>query len=445
MNRKIVVVSITLFIFSFAQQDSLQRLSAIATGDTPSDTKAIGIYAFLADGPSICIVDISDSILPILTYKSANTSMATFGFCISDTMLYGNSASDFWIGRLYPPDSIKFIVEYNLINPGQFPMPWGIEAKDTILYIANGDKGLFIFNVSDPYNPTEIASYDTPDNITHFFILDSLIYLADCDSMIILNIKNPALPQYVGAVDITATCTDVHLVYPYAYATAYASFGVGTDGSIKIIDVSNPASPSIIGSINDVRGDPRAVFVNNDYIYCAAMDWWSVKENKGKTRADVEGGVRVAQGITSDSLIISYDTPGDPRETFVRGNLILVPDSDSLQILHHNKTGIEEYHNKRIPLISKFLVYPNPARNKVTCEFQFQKASRIIVSVYNELGRKIREIYNGPMIPGNVQFFWDGRDDNRNLMPSGEYFLKIATQDGSFSESKKVIYLGGKR
>ncbi|MCK4251133.1 T9SS type A sorting domain-containing protein [candidate division WOR-3 bacterium] len=447
MNKRMFVIFVLIFLgsFIFAQRrDSIVRMSAIATGGVPWDNKPDSVFNYLADRVSMCIIEINDSTLPLLLFKSSGSLMNSNGLCYLDTLIYVNRlGTSFWIGRILLPDSIDFITWYDLPNANLSPEPWGIEVIDTILYVAVGDKGLYIFNVRDPTNPTQITFYDTPVNLTELCIVDSLIYLADCDSMIILNIKNPASPQYIGAVDIPTYCTDVHVVYPYAYATAYASFGVGTDGSIKIIDVSNPATPTIIGSINNIRGDPRAVFVTNDYIYTASMDFWYVKENKGKTRADVEGGIRVAQGTVPDSVIISYDTPGDPREIFVRGNLILVPDSDSLQILHHDKTGIAEYNNKVVPLISKFLVHPNPSRNKVTCEFNFQKASRITLTVYDELGRKVREIYRGPIIPGNVQFFWDVRDQNRNIVPSGEYFLKISTPDGKFSESKKVIYLGG--
>ena len=433
------VIFMMFFVFAFLKADSLQRLSAIAMG-TPRDNQAIDIYNYLANGEATVIIDISDSTLPILTYSTTGTLRWSKGLFIHDSLIYVNRVPDFWIGRLFPPDSIVQIAYYDLVNPNLVIPPWGIEAKDTILYIADGNEGLFIFNVSDPTNPTQITFYDTPYNLTEFFILDSLIYLADCDSMIILNIENPASPQYVGAVDMPTTCTDVHVVYPYAYATAYSSFG--TNGSIKIIDVSTPSIPSIIGSINNIRGDPRAVFVNDDYIYCAAMDWWAVKENKGKTRADVEGGIRVAQGVTPDSLIISYDTPGDPREIFVRGNLLLVPDYDSLQILHHNKTGIEEHDNKAIPLISKFLVYPNPARNVVTCEMEFVKSCRISLNVYDQTGRKVKGIYDGSIVAGRTIFSWDGKDENGRNIANGTYFVKAKVTEPVFQESEKVIFLG---
>lgn len=441
MHKRIVLLVILIPFAISLKADSLQRLSAIAAG-TPRDNQAIDIYDYLANGEATVVIDISDSTLPIVTYSTTGTLCWSKGLFIQDSLIYVNRVPDFWIGRLFPPDSIVQIAYYDLVNPNLVTPPWGIEAKDTILYIADGTEGLFIFDVSDPTNPTQITYYDTPDNLTEFFIADSLIYLADCDSLIILNIANPALPQYVGAVDIPTTCTDVHVVYPYAYATAYSSFG--TDGSVKIIDVSDPTNPIIVGSINNIRGDPRAVFVNDNYIYCAAKDWWDVPERKGKTRADVEGGIRVAYGVTPESLIISYDTPGDPREIFVRENLLLIPDYDSLQILLHNKTGIEEYNTRAISLISKFVISPNPTKGKLTCAFQFNKPSRITVSIYDELGRKIREIYHGPMIDGNVHFYWDGRDNNRNIVSAGEYFVRIATQDGSFSESRKVIFIGDK-
>jgi flagellar hook assembly protein FlgD len=48
------------------------------------------------------------------------------------------------------------------------------------------------------------------------------------------------------------------------------------------------------------------------------------------------------------------------------------------------------------------------------------------------------------MIDANVHFYWDGRDSNRKIVSAGEYFFRIATHDGSFSESKKVIFMGDK-
>ncbi len=442
MNKKVVLMVMLTSLAISLYADSLQRLSAIAAG-TPWDVKAVGAYAYLTNRAATAIIDISDSMNPIVTFQTnGNPDTWSEGIDIVDSIVYVNhNGNIFWVGLAVPPDTIIYMTFFDLPNPALSPEPWGIEVRDTILYVAVGDKGLYIFNVVDPTNPTQIAFYDTPYNLTEFFSLDTLIYLADCDSMIILNISNPASPQYVGAVDIPTTCTDVYVVYPYAYATAYA-FGNGTDGSIKIINVSDPTNPAIVGSINNIRGDPRAVFVNDNYIYCAAMDWWAVKENKGKTRADVEGGVRVAYGVTPDSLIISYDTPGDPREIFVRGNLLLVPDSDSLQILHHHKVGIEEHDSRARPIIESFVVYPNPTGYSVTCELQFRKPCNMSLSIYNELGCKIKVVHSGFVPAGKAMLSWDGTDERRKQVPQGTYFIKTHLSDPISEESEKVIYVG---
>ena len=157
----------------------------------------------------------------------------------------------------------------------------------------------------------------------------------------------------------------------------------------------------------------------------------------------MEGGIRVAQGTIPDSLIISYDTPGDPREIFVRGNLLLVPDYDSLQILHHNKTGIKEKNTRTVTFISKFSVYTNPEREVVTCEMELVMSCRISLNVYDQAGRKVKEIYDGSIVAGRTVFNWDGKDENGRNVARGTYFVKARVFEPVFQESEKVIFLGG--
>jgi hypothetical protein len=442
--KKITLAFLCVFAMSpLLKADAIQRLSAIATGSYPWDVELAANYCFLADRGGLAIIDISDSLNPIMTFRTFGPLQGASGVDISDTLCYCNDKGlTFWIGNIRPPDTIIFLSIYDILNASGPYEPWGIEVRDTILYIADGNRGLYIFNVRDPYNPTQILLYDTPGYVTEFVILDSLIFLADEDSMRILNITDPSSPQYLGAVDIPRAHRDVDVIWPYAYCTSRSGDLYGDEGSLEIVDVSAPSNPTIIGSVNWIYGNPRAVFVTNDFAYIAAEDWW-YGSGKGIGRADVEGGVRVAEGVVPDSLNVSYDTPGDPREVIVRGNLIFMPDSDSLQILYHQKTAIEEEEYQTIPLISGFSVYPNPFYEKVTCELEFQRALRITVNVYDRCGRYVRTIYHGPMVPGSATFYWDGRDQERKCVPMGEYFIKISIEKGKDSIAKKVTYLGG--
>jgi hypothetical protein len=441
--KKITLMFLGMLIMSaLLNADSLERLSAIKSGSA-WDCQVVANHIFLANRAAVAIIDISDSTAPFITYETSGSPITwSLGLDISDTMIYVNSYSDLWIGRLYPPDSIHFLVRYDLPEYGGIE-PWGIEVVDTILFFADGSEGLYILNVSDPYNPSQITYYDTPGYLTEFFILDTLIYCADYDSMIILNISDPASPQRVGAVNIYREHTDVHVVWPYAYCTSYPNPFTGDNGSIQIVDVSNPSNPTVIGSFDGIRGNTRAVFVNDEYVYVASTDWWYRSNKEAEGRADIEGGIRIASGIIPDSLIISHDTPGEAIEIKVRGDLVLVPDHDSLMIYLHHKTGVAEEHFKSIPLISKFSVYPNPFNEQVTCYLQFQRATRVNVSVYDKAGRKVREIYHGPVLAGNARLYWDGRDKNHNKIIPGEYFINISIKNYGISETKKAIFYGG--
>ncbi|OQX56614.1 MAG: hypothetical protein B5M53_00470, partial [Candidatus Cloacimonas sp. 4484_209] len=178
MKRKILLVLALVFCAMSLKADTLERLSAIKSG-TPWDNKAVGKYDYLTNRAATAIIDISDSTNPVLTFETNGAPITwSHGVDIINFILYVNhGGSNFWIGRAIPPDTIIFITFYDLPNSSVFPSPWGIEVIDTVLFVADGNDGLFIFNVKDPYNPTQISFYDTPDNLTEFFILDSLIYL----------------------------------------------------------------------------------------------------------------------------------------------------------------------------------------------------------------------------------------------------------------------------
>lgn len=441
--KKIALMFLGMFLMSpLLKADSIERLSAISTGGFPKDVFPRGAYLYVADRSNLVAIDISDSLNPIILCKSGGGISDATGVSIQDFLVfaYDDGADLFWIGDISSPDTIVFISWVDLPNTVAGPQPWGIEAVDTILYIANGEHGLQIYNIANPASPSSITTYDTPRNLSEFFVLDSLIYLADGDSMIILNISNPSSPSRVGAIETPRYCSNIYVVWPYAYCTSYNSqFGNGDDGTIEIVDVSNPAAPSIVGTIPDIRGTPRAVFVNDDYIYCAASDWWYPSKDSLECRADVEGGIRVAQGIIPDSLIVSFDTPGNPKEVFVRGNLVLVPDGDSLQILYHHKTGILE-ESVSGPFISSFLTYPSIFSDRVVCDLRFDYASRISVEAYDISGRMRRRIYAGPVMPGSMRFYWDGKDNNGDWVCTGTYIIRITSSGSTNVWQNRVIF-----
>ena len=79
-------------------------------------------------------------------------------------------------------------------------------------------------------------------------------------------------------------------------------------------------------------------------------------------------------------------------------------------------------------------IYPNPFNPETSISFSLPHDSNVEVDVYNLLGEKAAEVFNGPMNGGNHRLTFDG-----SHLASGVYLLKVSTDEGSIS--KKMVLM----
>ena len=79
--------------------------------------------------------------------------------------------------------------------------------------------------------------------------------------------------------------------------------------------------------------------------------------------------------------------------------------------------------------------YPNPFNPATTIEFSLPEKSEVVLSIYNSLGEKVRELVNGSMEAGYQRVVFDARE-----LPSGTYVYQINAKGStkSFIQSKKM-------
>ena len=84
--------------------------------------------------------------------------------------------------------------------------------------------------------------------------------------------------------------------------------------------------------------------------------------------------------------------------------------------------------------------YPNPFNPATTIIYYIPSESKVNITVYNTLGSKVKELYDGTRIQGSYNVKFDAAK-----LSSGVYFvtIKAASVDGkkSFAESKKMILM----
>ncbi len=132
-----------------------------------------------------------------------------------------------------------------------------VVVDDIYAYVADIDSGLRIIDISDPTSPVEISKYLF--DIWDIVIKDTLAYLTGGGSYIV-NIANPYSPFQVGYMPVPGN--GISVVDSYAYIADYW-YG------IYIMDITDPTTPIQVGSYGELDTPVSAwsVVIYGEYAY----------------------------------------------------------------------------------------------------------------------------------------------------------------------------------
>ena len=271
-------------------------------------------------------------------------------------------------------------VETNLIIQNQWDLP---------------DHSLITFNPQEAFHNYAIEW--TPEHIS-FFVDDILIRLVDnfyVDSMyhhqkLMMNIWQPTAVSWAGSFD--ENILPVYAFYDWVkyYAYVPGSGNAGTDNNFIQL-------------------------WQDDFDYYDTARWDKAAHSfSGNTASFTWANVVFEYGY----MILCLTTPGD---TGYNG--------DPLEISN-------DFLPSSITIGSP---YPNPFNGNVSVPINIIKPSAVHFTIYDVGGSLVfssnREYNNGIE---NV-FFWDGKNNNGNLVSSGNYY--ISATSNSFNETKKILFI----
>ncbi|MEO0072508.1 MAG: T9SS type A sorting domain-containing protein [candidate division WOR-3 bacterium] len=110
-----------------------------------------------------------------------------------------------------------------------------------------------------------------------------------------------------------------------------------------------------------------------------------------------------------------------------------------LHRFHRNSlpAAIEENSSLLTYTFSLKSISPNPTSSKTTITYSIPARSYVDLTVYDILGRPIKNLVSGTQGPGEATVTWDGRDANGDLVGHGVYFINLSTPTAR--ASSKVI------
>ena len=110
--------------------------------------------------------------------------------------------------------------------------------------------------------------------------------------------------------------------------------------------------------------------------------------------------------------------------------LVLTEELNVTAYLYENSgTKISEEASEISSKIILYPNYPNPFSQSTVIGYQLSVSGKVILKVYNMLGKEIRTLVNEKQTAGTHSIVWDGTDDSGNPISCGIYFYRIKTDN----------------
>lgn len=221
-------------------------------------------------------------------------------------------------------------------------------------------------------------------------------------------------------------------------------FGGVFNGVLQNFDVINLNGYYEMNYANRIIS-PRAA---GEAVYCSYSD-----------KIYLIGGYNeVSPAIAITETIVDFDTnpvvyPATPLN-FARRNLSAVEFDNRIYVF-----GGENASGEVIKYVEEILVgpvnviedeevinefqlhqnYPNPFNPETNISFTLKSGGKISIEIYNSLGEKIDEIFNGYSHSGTHTLKWNGTNSEGKNVPTGIYFYRLSTNQNFVT--KKMLLL----
>jgi hypothetical protein len=294
---------------------------------------------------------------------------------------------------------------------------YGIAIQGNLAYLAQYDRGLRIVDFSNNNAPTLVSSVEGIGSIYGVAVTPSHAFLAQEGGIVAIDISNPAVPVVVGSLNLFSVCTDIALDGNLAYLSA------SYDG-VKIVDVSDPAHPALVAAV-DLPGYATEIEMDAYYAYVKALTL-EIIERRNPAEAS-----RI--GVAGYGL--------DVRGIEVANGLVYFTDNTRLAVLPSQCDALSaaEIYVAGSDAERWIESFPNPARGATRIRLTLKDAGFVSLTVTDVAGRAVRRLTNGWFGAGHHEAVWDGRGEGGRAVDAGIYWIRGTSGDRRSAVSVSVV------
>ncbi len=197
--------------------------------------------------------DLSAPVSPALEAMYDSPGMGRELAVSGDIAYVTSDRKGFRVLDLSNPELPEAIASYD--TPG---MAYAVASAGNAVYLSDDAAGLMVFDVSDPHAPSHVEDLTIPNVATDIAVSGTYAYVACGDTLTVFDINEPLSPVQVAGVYVTPT-VNVEVQGDYAYISSH-------DVGLQVLDISDPTAPAIIGTC-PLDGQSLGLIPNGDYVY----------------------------------------------------------------------------------------------------------------------------------------------------------------------------------
>ena len=175
----------------------------------------------------------------------------------------------------------------------------------TNAFVADGDGGLLIFDISTPKSPVLLSAKNVGGSVQDVAVNGDFAYVVFPGTLVVVGVTNPSNPIVRGQVTLPDTVSRSLAVS--GTRVFVANFG----GGLRMIDVSNPDAPSDLGRAPSVSY-PLSVGVSGSLVVAGAA-------LSSVLVSSYSGGTMTYLGMASGVLSGGYNMAVTASRAYVPG------------------------------------------------------------------------------------------------------------------------------
>jgi hypothetical protein len=174
--------------------------------------------------------------------------------------------------------------------------------------VADNDAGLRILNIEDERNPVETGVYPAFAGAMNIVLVNSACYIACSENGLkIVDVSDPLSPELLGSFNSEGTIQDVKISGGLAFLAEWRMDG---RGGLRVVDVSNPRNPEQIGYCE--TGTAQVAYVEGNCVLIAGGGWLKLLDVRDPFRPRIISSIVVEhpQDIIVKDLLAYIPTLG---------------------------------------------------------------------------------------------------------------------------------------